>query len=79
MLTPKEKNPLYQKLRGASNPRRCITEDSEPNTLPTELFRPPIMLIRNDNYIDKDHNDDGSGYDDDYDNNNSDSDELLKR
>ena len=27
-------------LRGGSNPRRCITQDSEPNTLPAELFRP---------------------------------------
>ena len=27
-------------LRGGSNPRRCITQDSEPNTLLTELFRP---------------------------------------
>ena len=35
------KNSLYRKLRGRSNPQRCITQDSEPNTLPTELFRPP--------------------------------------
>ena len=28
-------------LRGGSNPRPCIKQDSEPNTLPTELFRPP--------------------------------------
>ena len=27
-------------LRGGSNPRRCIKQDSEPDTLPTELFRP---------------------------------------
>ena len=33
------KNKLYRKLRGP-NPRHCITQDSEPNTLPTELFRP---------------------------------------
>ena len=26
--------------RGGSNPRRCITQDSEPSTLPAELFRP---------------------------------------
>ena len=38
---PREKNPLYRRLRGGSNPRGCITQDSEPNTLPTELFRPP--------------------------------------
>ena len=28
-------------LRGGSNPRRCIT-DSEPNTLPTKLYRPRV-------------------------------------
>ena len=38
--TWKEENPLYRNPRGDSNPRCCITEDSEPNTLPTELFRP---------------------------------------
>ena len=27
-------------LRRGSNSRRCIKQDSEPNTLPTELFRP---------------------------------------
>ena len=31
-------NPLYQGLRGGSNPFHCITQDSKPNTLPTELF-----------------------------------------
>ena len=31
---------LYLKFKGGSNPRRCITQDTEPNTLPTELFRP---------------------------------------
>ena len=36
------KNPLYRKLRRGSNPLRCITQDSEPNTLPTELFRFPV-------------------------------------
>ena len=48
MLTPegkkqKNKKKLYWKilLRGESNPRRCIKQDSEPNTLQTELFRPP--------------------------------------
>ena len=35
------KNPLYRRLRGGSTPRPCITQDSELNTLPTELFRPP--------------------------------------
>ena len=30
-------------LRGGSNPRRCIKQDSEPNTLPTELFWPPRL------------------------------------
>ena len=28
-------------LRGGSNPQCCIKQDSKPNTLPTELFRPP--------------------------------------
>ena len=28
-------------LREESNPRCCIKQDSEPNTLPTELFWPP--------------------------------------
>ena len=37
MLTPRGKNLLYRKLRG-SNPRRRITQDNEPKTLPTELF-----------------------------------------
>ena len=32
--------PLYGKLRGGSNPRRYTTQDSELNTLLTELFRP---------------------------------------
>ena len=32
-------------LRGESNPRRCIKQDSEPNTLPTELFRPPFLYV----------------------------------
>ena len=26
-----------------SNPRRCIKQDSEHNTLPNELFRPPSL------------------------------------
>ena len=29
--------------RGGSNPRRCIKQDSEPDALPTELFRPQWM------------------------------------
>ena len=37
-LSPRE-NPLCWRLRGESNPRRCITQDSEHNSLPTELFR----------------------------------------
>ena len=39
-VNSKGKNPLYRGLRGGSNPHRCVTQDSEPNTLPTELFRP---------------------------------------
>ena len=33
------KNP-YQMLRGGSNLRHCIKQDSEPNTVLTELFWP---------------------------------------
>ena len=40
-VNSKGKNPLYRKLRGGLNPRLCTTQDKEPNTLPTELFRPP--------------------------------------
>ena len=36
-VNSKEKNPLYRKLRGL-NPQRYITQDCEPNILPTELF-----------------------------------------
>ena len=39
-VNSKGKKSLYRKLRGGSNPRRSIRQDSEPNTLPTELFRP---------------------------------------
>ena len=34
------KKTVYRRLTGGLNPRRCNTQDSEPNTLPTELFRP---------------------------------------
>ena len=30
--------------KGASNTRRCNEQDSEPNTLPTELFRPQTWI-----------------------------------
>ena len=36
-------DPLYQRFRGGWNPRRCIMQDREPNTLPTELFRPHFI------------------------------------
>ena len=39
------KNPLHRRLRGGLNPQRCITQGSEPNTLPTEQFRPQSLLI----------------------------------
>ena len=39
------KNPLYRRLRGGSNPWRCITQDSEPNTLSAELFCPPPPFL----------------------------------
>ena len=34
------KNHIYWRLTGGSNPQCCITQDSELNTLLTELFRP---------------------------------------
>ena len=39
---PKRKSLVCQKLRGVgeSIPGRCITQDSETNKLPTELFWP---------------------------------------
>ena len=43
MFTPR-KNPFYRRLKGGSNPQRCITQDSEPNTLPTELYQPPTGI-----------------------------------
>ena len=41
-VSSKGKIPSTRKilLRGGSKPRHCITQDSEPNTLPTELFQP---------------------------------------
>ena len=41
MLTPRAKIPSTGSLREASNPRRCTTQDNEPNTLPTELYFGP--------------------------------------
>ena len=41
MLTQR-KNPL----RGGSNPQCCITQDSEPNTQPTELFQALFLSIK---------------------------------
>ena len=43
-VNSKEKNPLYRRLRGGSNPRHCTTQDSEHNTLLTELFRPNLTF-----------------------------------
>ena len=45
MLIPNKKNPLYRRLKEGSNPRCCVTQDSEPNTPPTELFRPPTVRL----------------------------------
>ena len=43
MLTPREKSPLPEKihLRGGSNQRRCMKQNSQPNTQPAELLQPP--------------------------------------
>ena len=43
-VNSKEKSPLYRRLRGGSNLRRCIMQDREQNTLLTELFRPPMSF-----------------------------------
>ena len=40
MLTPKGKIPPTGRLGGGSNSCCCITQDSKPDTLPSELFRP---------------------------------------
>ena len=46
-VNSKGKNPLYWRLRGGSNPQRCIMQDSEPNTTnkaipaPVDLPVPP--------------------------------------
>ena len=50
MLTPMVKIPCTGKilLRGRWNPGRCIKQDSEPNTLPTELLRPPAPHYEKD-------------------------------
>ena len=45
-VNSKGKKPLHHRLRGRRNPPRCITQDSEPNTLPTELFRPQTDRLR---------------------------------
>ena len=39
ILTPRG-NSLLPEAQRRSNPRRCIKQDRQPNTLPTELFRP---------------------------------------
>ena len=47
MLTPREKSPLQEKknlLKGGSNPRRCIKQDSEHSTLPTSHYGPMAIL-----------------------------------
>ena len=45
MLTPREKSPLPKKFRGGSNLRCCIMQDSEPNTLLTQLFWPHDVYL----------------------------------
>ena len=43
MLTPREKSPLPENVpRGGSNPRRC---GQRAQALPTELLRPPSLLL----------------------------------
>ena len=42
----KEENLLYWRLTGGSNLQPCITQDSQLNTLPTELFRTQMMWYK---------------------------------
>ena len=53
MLTPREKLPLPEiiLLRGGLNPRRCIKQDSKPNTLPNELFWPLFFSFNLDSKL----------------------------
>ena len=44
----KAKNPLYRRFREESNLRYYITQDSEPNTLSTELFGPLCRMLKAD-------------------------------
>ena len=49
MLTPREKSPLLENVpRGGSNPRRC---GQRAQTLPTELFRPPVSVSAQDGIV----------------------------
>ena len=47
MLTLREESLLPGKNlpRGGSNPRHCIKQDSEPNTLPMSYSGPPVAVI----------------------------------
>ena len=47
MLTPREKSHQPENIlpRGGSNPRRCIKQDSEPNTLPTSYYGPEHQFL----------------------------------
>ena len=44
MFTPRWKVPSIGRLQAWLNQQRCITQDSQPNTLPTELFQQSITL-----------------------------------
>ena len=46
MLTAMGNKIRYLKFRRGSNARSCIAQNSKPNTLPTELFRPTVTLKR---------------------------------
>ena len=43
----KRKIPCTRKilLRGGLNPKRCVTQDTEPNTLPAQLFWPYFVQV----------------------------------
>ena len=45
MFTPRKKIPSTRWLQAGLNLRCCIIQDSEPNTLPSELFQPCTVSI----------------------------------
>ena len=51
-VNSKGKIPLPEKLlRGGWNPQHCFKQDSQPNTLPTELFWLPLLSVQTRLYL----------------------------